>query len=234
MSIRFLTARATPAALLPWLGGVAGLVMLVMLAWLGADIFWTLSAPESASPSALMETDLQRAQQTIVNRHLFGQYVAVVAAAAPSNLRLNGVIAAQKPGQRAYALITVEGKATQLVREGEEVAPGITLQRVQARQVELTRGGQSQTLSLPERAKSAVDAGKAPAMNTSPNPVAEALKAPAESGNPLIVNPPPVPDSPKAVIEPPPAPVAIPPKALPESGPPLPKRGRTRRSSEDE
>jgi hypothetical protein len=118
--------------------------MLALLGWLGADIFWTLNAPESASPSAPMETDAQRGAQSI------GVHVAAAAAAAPSNIRLNGVIAGERPGQRAYALITLEGKPAQLVREGEELAPGITLQRVLARQVELMRGGQSQTLALPE------------------------------------------------------------------------------------
>lgn len=87
-----------------------------------------------------METDAQRGAQSI------GVHVAAAAAAAPSNIRLNGVIVGERPGQRAYALITLEGKPAQLVREGEELAPGITLQRVLARQVELMRGGQSQTL----------------------------------------------------------------------------------------
>lgn len=224
MSIRSLTALATPAALLPWLGRLAALLMLALLAWLGANIFWTLSAPESASPSALMETDLQRAQQTITNRHLFGQYVAAAGpVAAPSNLRLSGVIAGQRPGQRAYALITVEGKAAQLVREGEEIVPGITLQRVLARQVELMRGGQSQTLSLPESSKPQAEGSKSSLVNNPP--AAEVGKPPAEIGK-AALEAPPVPESPKAL--------PAPPKVLPESSTPLPRRGRTRRSSEDD
>jgi hypothetical protein len=224
MSKSFLTALATRAALLPWIGRVAAVAMLALLGWLGASIFWTLQAPQSASPSAVMETDVQRAQQTIVKRHLFGVYVAAAAAAAaPSNIRLTGVIAGQRAGQRAYALITVEGKAAQLVREGEEIAPGITLQRVLARQVEIQRGGQSQTLNLPESGKAATDAGKAGAVGTPPALVAEAPPA-----APVV---PPVPESPKPQAAPAPPAATIP---LPQSGPIPPRRGRSRRSSEDD
>lgn len=176
MSISSLTARVDIAPLLPWLGRAAALVMLAVLAWLGANIFWTLRAPESARPSALIETDLQRALPAITGRHLFGIYAdaASAPASAPTNIRLNGVIAAQKPGQRAYALLTIEGKPAQLVREGEEISPGITLQRVLARQVELLRGGQTQTLALPQSGKpqtvenQAVSAGSPPVIDTTP------------------------------------------------------------------
>lgn len=154
MSVSTLAARVNPERLMPWLGRLAALLMLAVLAWLGANIFWTLSAPEAISPSAPLDTDLQRSVPALTERHLFGLHVAATpAAAAPSNIRLNGVIAAQKPGHRAFALLVVEGKPAQLVREGDEIAPGITLQRVLERQVEIQRGGQSQTLSLPESAK---------------------------------------------------------------------------------
>lgn len=160
MSIGTLTARVNTARLMPWLGGAAALLLLALLAWLGANIFWTLSAPESMRPSAAIETDLQRILPALTDRHLFGVYQAATATIAPSNIRLNGVIAAQRPGHRAYALLVVEGKAAQLVREGEEIAPGVTLQRVLARQVEILRGGQTQTLSLPESAKPLIEASK--------------------------------------------------------------------------
>lgn len=183
MSVATLIARVNTARLMPWLGGVAALLMLALLAWLGASIFWTLSAPESARPSAAIDTDLQRILPALADRHLFGVYQVAVATSAPSNIRLNGVIAAQRPGHRAYALLVVEGKPAQLVREGEEIAPGITLQRVLARQVDILRGGQTQTLALPESAKAPIEGSK---------PIA-VISPPAVEPSKAIVSTPPLP-----------------------------------------
>lgn len=225
--------------LLPWLGRLTAMVMLGLLGWLGANIFWTVSAPAGSSPSGQMETDAQRAAQGIGNRHLFGQYIAAVGPmAAPSNLKLTGVITAQREGQRAYAFITVEGKAAQLVKEGEEIAPGITLQRVLARQVEIQRNGQNQTLTLPENSKAQTnpanpaDANKAMG-NTPPTPGTDTLKV-AEAGAAAT----PAAATPTATAEPAKAPVAqitppTPAAAMP-SGPPRPKRSRNRGSIEDD
>ena len=140
---------------LKWFGRMSTVLMLMVLGWLGANIYWRLSAPESVRPSAQMETDAQRAQQAIAGRHLFGVHVlaSTGTATTPSDIKLNGAIAADKPGQRAYALLSIEGKPSQLVREGEDLAPGITLQRVETRQVSLLRGGQTITLRLPETGK---------------------------------------------------------------------------------
>jgi len=148
---------ATPATtLIPWLGRLATLLMLALLAWVCAGVYWSLSAPATPRPATGLETDPQRVVQAIASRHLFGMAAANAPAAAtrgPVDFRLNGIIAAQAQGKPAYAILVPEGKPAQLVREGEEVAPGITLQRVLPREVELSRGGQTQTLSLPDRGK---------------------------------------------------------------------------------
>lgn len=189
--------------------------MLALLGWLGADIYWSMSAPESVRPSALMETDLQKAQQAIATRHLFGVYIAASSPqTAPSDIRLNGAIAADKPGQRAYALLSIEGKPSQLVREGEDLAPGITLKRVEARQVELLRGGQTLTLRLPESGKAQTEANKA-APGTTASTVAEA--------------PPAVVAAPTVQAVPVPAPQV---QATPL--PPAPARRRNRRNANDD
>lgn len=70
-----------------------------------------------------------------------------------TDIRLSGTIAPQHPGDPAFALLSIEGKSPQSIREGEEVAPGVVLQRVLPQQVELLRGGQTQILTLPERGK---------------------------------------------------------------------------------
>lgn len=156
MSVWPQSAAVSSAALLPWLGRLATLVMLGLLAWLGATIFWSLSAPEAPRPAIAQETDPQRVVQAIANRHLFGVAPVGKASGATSSfadIRLLGAIAAQTSGKPAFAILSVDGKPSQVVREGEEVASGITLQRVMPRQVELLRGGQSQLLTLPERGK---------------------------------------------------------------------------------
>jgi hypothetical protein len=193
---------------LKWFGRMSTVLMLMVLGWLGANIYWRISAPENVRPSAQMETDAQRAQQAIAGRHLFGVHVVASTgtAATPSDIKLNGAIAADKPGQRAYALLSIEGKPSQLVREGEDLAPGITLQRVETRQVSLMRGGQTITLRLPETGK------------------------PADPNKPAGVLP-------AAIAEAPPRPSVTPPpiQAAPAVTPPDPAtRRRNRRSTSDD
>lgn len=154
MTAWHLSISPAAARVMPWLGRLASIAMAALLAWLLADIYWALAAVESPRPASSVETDPQRALQAISARHLFGVAPAGAAvSSAPTDIRLNGAIAAQHPGQPAYAVLVVEGKRAQMVREGEEVVPGITLQRVLPRQVELLRGGQTQILTLPQRGK---------------------------------------------------------------------------------
>jgi hypothetical protein len=183
---------------LKWFGRMSTVLMLMVLGWLGANIYWRLSAPESVRPSAQMETDAQRAQQAIAGRHLFGVHVlaSTGTATTPSDIKLNGAIAADKPGQRAYALLSIEGKPSQLVREGEDLAPGITLQRVETRQVSLLRGGQTITLRLPETGKPNdpnKPAGIIPAVIAEAPPnVGQPATQPSVIAPPKVVAPPPV------------------------------------------
>lgn len=168
MSISTLTARVNTDTLMPWLGGAAMLLMLALLAWLGANIFWTFTAPQSARPSAPIETDLQRILAELTERHLFGVHVVAAPVTAPSSIRLNGVIAAQRPGHPAYALLVVDGKPPQLVREGDEIVAGVVLQRVEARQIEILRAGQTQILVLPESGKPQTATSKVASADQSP------------------------------------------------------------------
>lgn len=212
---------------LKWFGRMSTVLMLMVLGWLGANIYWRLSAPENVRPSAQMETDAQRAQQAIAGRHLFGVHVVASTGTAttPSDIKLNGAIAADKPGQRAYALLSIEGKPSQLVREGEDLAPGITLQRVETRQVSLLRGGQSVTLRLPETGKPS-DPNK-PGAN--PTAIAEAQPhnlTPPNAGQPATQ---PSVIAPPKVVAPPPI------QAAPAASPVDPAtRRRNRRSTSDD
>ena len=148
--------RHPPTALIPWLGRLATLLMLALLAWLCASLFWAWNTPSTARPASNTETDPQRVARSIVSHHLFGiapQTTAPTAAAAPTNIRLTGIIAATAEDQPAFALLAIDGKPPQVIKAGSEIAPGLTLQRVLPRQIELARGASLQTLSLPERSK---------------------------------------------------------------------------------
>lgn len=149
---RFLPLSA--ARLVQWSGVLATVAMLALLAWLGAGIFWSLTTPVASAPAVAIETDPARAAQSVAARHLFGEApppgTAVKAVVLP-DITLRGVVAPSRQGRPGVAVLTVAGKPPIAVREGEEVAPGVSLHRVLPRSVELERGRQVQTLSLPER-----------------------------------------------------------------------------------
>lgn len=155
MSLLPFSARA-----MTWIGRLASLGMLALLAWLAAHIYWRLTVAEPPPSMLAAETDPPRAAARISSHHLFGvaadtevaaSNVATPIATPALNIQLKGAIAAQRPGERAYAVLVIEGEPAQVVREGDDVAPGITLQRVLTREVELLRGGRVQVLHLPER-----------------------------------------------------------------------------------
>lgn len=217
------SAALSSALLIPWLGRLATLAMLALLAWIGAGIFWSLTAPQTPRPATAMETDPQRAVQSIASRHLFGIAPVVTAASAvvsgPADIKLSGAIAAQQAGGRAFAILAIEGKPSQVVREGEEVMPGVKLQRVLSRQVELLRNGQTQMLNLPESGKGG--AGQSPAPAATP-------VQPAQPGQPI---------QPVQAVQPaqPVQPIpAMQSPSLPEPGKPAQRRGKRIRSSDDE
>jgi general secretion pathway protein C len=82
--------------------------------------------------------------------------------AGPGSIRLLGVIAATG-SLPAYAIVKVDGKSVLAVRTGEEVAPGIRLNVVQADRVEVERNGVRESLALPERAAAAAPPVPVPA-----------------------------------------------------------------------
>ena len=165
MAVWSLPAAFLSSSLVPWLGRLATLLMLAVLAWMGTNIFWRVTTKETLSsvpPASLgAEADPRRAAQVLVARHLFGEIASGPSmAAAPTDIRLSGVIATPQPGQTAMAFLALEGKPAVAVRVGEEVAPGITLKHVEPRQVELSRNGQVQVLTLPEPKPSVAAPGK--------------------------------------------------------------------------
>ena len=150
------TSSLVPRAI-PWLGRLATVAAIVVLAWVGARIFWTLAAPAISDPALVVDTDPSRVARAIAARHLFGDAPeAGNVAAGPEragNARLHGVFAPVSCRRGAMAILSVDGRPATAVREGEEILPGVVLHRVRARSVEISRGGRMQVLALPERGR---------------------------------------------------------------------------------
>lgn len=140
---------------LPWLGKLATIAVLALLAWLGARLFLDLSVPATPEPAIVVDTDPSGVAQVIAARHLFGEARAQGAAlaGAPASIKLHGVVAPAGRARIAMAILSSQGKPAVAVRVGEEILPGVTLHRVLPRSVEIDQGGQIRLLTLPERGK---------------------------------------------------------------------------------
>lgn len=152
-SFSFISSLAPRA--LPWLGKLATIAVLVLLAWFGARLFWDLSVPATPEPAIVVDTDPSGVAQVIAARHLFGEAPAqgATGAGAPASIKLHGVVAPAGRGQIAMAILSSQGKPAVAVRVGEEILPGVTLHRVLPRSVQIDQGGQIRLLTLPERGK---------------------------------------------------------------------------------
>lgn len=145
---------------------VLTLAALALLGLVLAYWTWVWLAPR---PEPRAQVAVQSVEGLASAAGLFGSAPASVNAAAPtgSAIRLLGVVAASS-GNRGYAALQVGANEILAVREGENVAPGILLAEVTARQVILERAGVRETLVLPEPTPS-------PATVTAPVPPPEAL-----------------------------------------------------------
>ena len=79
---------------------------------------------------------------------LFGRSERAASAASGAALTLLGV-AARRGGTRGHAVLRVDGTRTVVVREGDEIAPGVSLVEVHADHVVLDRNGARETLAWP-------------------------------------------------------------------------------------
>ena len=138
-----------------WLGWLATLAAIVLFGWIVAGVFWELAAPYAPEPVLAVDTDPARVAQTVAARHIFGDARADVTTAVTNvvGVKLFGVVAPTGRTRVGIAILSVQGKPAVAVREGEEIADGVRLQRVLARSVEISRGGQVQELALPDRGK---------------------------------------------------------------------------------
>ena len=140
---------------LPWLGRLATIALIALLAWLGARAFWDITTPATPEPAFAVDTDPSRVAQAVAARHLFGEAPeqGIKTAGTGSTTKLYGVVAPTGKGRPGIAILSILGKPAVAVREGDEFASGVTLHRVLVRSVEISQGGVIQVLTLPERGK---------------------------------------------------------------------------------
>ncbi len=140
------------------------LLLVILIAWYAARIFWLLFPGTAApiwAPPARTETASERGAQgidvaAIIATHLFGEDTGeapppVETQDAPEtrlNLELRGAIAAQDR-RMAHAIIADGAGREQVYFLDDPVPGGATLHRVQIDRVILNRGGALETLKLP-------------------------------------------------------------------------------------
>lgn len=166
-----LAAEGAPAELLArastHLPLVAALVLVVLLGYYLSRLAWLLypaGTAEAWEPPPVPAAPPGRASsaptdyKTIVAAHLFGEATADAAAAsgdaalnAPDtslSLQLHGAVAAESP-KLAHAIIADGSGADHIYFQGASLPGGVTLVRVEADRVVLSRGGALEVLRLP-------------------------------------------------------------------------------------
>ena len=128
------------------------LAALVLLGLVLAYWSWTWLGPR---PEPRVETTAEPTGRMASANELFGRVERGADAPTGSAIKLLGVVAAAggKPG---YAVVRLDAKQVVAVRAGEEVAPGIRLEKVFPDHVILQRNAVRETLAWPERSKSAL------------------------------------------------------------------------------
>ena len=128
------------------------LAALVLLGLVLAYWSWIWLGPR---PEPRVETTAEPTGRMASANELFGRVERGADAPTGSAIKLLGVVAAAggKPG---YAVVRLDAKQVVAVRAGEEVAPGIRLEKVFPDHVILQRNAVRETLAWPERSKSAL------------------------------------------------------------------------------
>jgi general secretion pathway protein C len=129
------------------------LAAVALLAVVLAYWTWVWLAPESelkvATPS------LARSEPA---HALFGG--GATEAPAGAALTLLGIAASSGAGQ-GRAIVRLDGGRTRVVGAGEELAPGVRVTEIRATHVVVDRGGRRETLELPKRVSTPVQASQA-------------------------------------------------------------------------
>lgn len=129
---------------------LATAALLALLAVLCAHWFWIFAAPVNSVPVEPLRADTGRSIETLRNARLFGEAVAAPASSSQTrtDLVLRGISASRSGGM---AVIALDRNRVVTVKAGEEIAPGIRLERVYGDHVIVVQNGTSQRIELPQR-----------------------------------------------------------------------------------
>jgi len=123
-------------------------LLIIVLCWQGAGMFWTLFAPSTQNVKLLMPQ--QSSDKSLVIRDTFLNWYVnenKAAAEAPETYRLLGIIA----GENGSAVLKTTDGSSVAVRLGDEIAPGVRLVALEASQITIERAGVRQIIKLPEK-----------------------------------------------------------------------------------
>lgn len=132
-----------------WLVRLLNSVLLVLAAIMCAHWFWIFAAPVVTASIEAPLAEAARSAALIQRAHLFGATAnAPQVAAVRTDLALRGIYASRDGGM---AVIALDRGRMVTVRAGEEIAPGIKLERVLRDHVLVNQGGITQRIELPQR-----------------------------------------------------------------------------------
>jgi type II secretory pathway component PulC len=141
-------------------------VLIVLAAALCAYWFWRFAAPPVVAPIETPPAEAVRPAETIRRANLFGA-AAGANTTARLDLGLRGIYATRNGGM---AVIALDRGRTVTVRSGDEIAPGIKLERVQRDHVVVSQGGIEQRLEMTQRKPLDAPPVKGPAPSQIPKP----------------------------------------------------------------
>jgi general secretion pathway protein C len=132
-----------------WLVRLLNGALLVLAAIVCAHWFWIFAAPVVTAPIETPLAEAARPAAMIQRAHLFGATAnAPQVAPVRTDLVLRGIYANRDGGM---AVIALDRGRMVTVRAGEEIAPGIKLERVLRDHVLVNQGGITQRIELPQR-----------------------------------------------------------------------------------
>lgn len=124
--------------------------LLALLAMLCAHWFWQFAAPVNSAPVEPLRADTGGSIEALRSARLFGEPAATPASSAQlrTDLVLRGISASRSGGM---AVIALDRNRVVTVKAGEEIAPGIRLERVHGDHVVVVQNGTAQRIELPQR-----------------------------------------------------------------------------------
>lgn len=126
--------------------------LLVALAlWYAAGLVWQILTPATPTAAPAFASAPQEQALRLAAQHVFGETgaggSADTAVATNSNIVVRGLIAAQ--GRRkGVAIVSLDGQPPVTIAEGEEIRPGVRLERVLSNQISINRQGVQESIFL--------------------------------------------------------------------------------------